>query len=115
MSTAAPVLEYDTQPAETLRAQREAEISGGGGAIAWIKSHFWALSDQVLISGHGQMRSMELAGSPEKPDGIDLDENAEETAKLFEAILAHLDGETKHVVENLDNVHRRIAIYIGDD
>src|SRR5947209_12085002 len=52
MSTAAPVLQYDTQPAETLRQQREAEISGGGGgAIAWIKSHVWALSDQVLISG----------------------------------------------------------------
>jgi O-antigen/teichoic acid export membrane protein/thymidylate kinase len=51
MSTAAAAttLDYDSQPAETLR--QEMPSDDGGGAIGWIKSHVWALSDQVLISG----------------------------------------------------------------
>src|SRR5437016_11734309 len=44
MSTVAPALEYDSHPLDTARQEQP-------GALAWIKTHFWALSDQVLISG----------------------------------------------------------------
>src|SRR6266576_5526164 len=49
MSTVATALEYDSQPVD-LVAQDQSD-GEGGGAVAWIRSHIWALSDQVLISG----------------------------------------------------------------
>ena len=46
MSTVAPSLEFDSQPLDIARGGQEPS-----GALAWMRSHVWALSDQVLISG----------------------------------------------------------------
>src|SRR5438552_7273 len=43
MSGIAPVVEYDAAPLHPRARDRR-------GALAWIKSHAWALSDQALIS-----------------------------------------------------------------
>jgi hypothetical protein len=68
--------------------------------------------DQVLIAGHGGMRSVQLAGTPDAPDSIDLDENLEPTRKLYEVIFSHLDDRTQKVLgetEKVGNLHLRIV------
>lgn len=58
--------------------------------------------DQVLITGHGQMRAVELAGTPEAHDDIDLDRNRTATDELFATIFDHLDRSTKRELDAIE-------------
>lgn len=64
--------------------------------------------DQVLLSGHGSMRSMQMAGTPEEQEDVDLDKP--ESVQFFQTLLDHLAPDLHQVLESEPlNLHRRVV------
>lgn len=72
--------------------------------------------DQVMFAGHGNARSMQLAGSvqdvgkgelQEVKDSLDLDNNKVDTNKLMKEVLANMDG--KGIDQKDWQPHRRVV------